>query len=128
MSDLRPRGVPIVIGGVERRILFTLNAIDAIESKYDKPLSDVLDMIVEGTLSDHVLRDVLMILLEDDAERTHYEHPEKEIAPPTEKEIGWFIGLDNQYLVMGLIFKAYGDSIPEPDGDDPNQESGRQNG
>lgn len=121
MSDLRPRGVPIVIDGVERRLLFTLNAIDAIQDKYDKTLSEVLDMMIDGTIGNHVMKDVLMILLDDEAERIQYEHPEEEIPRASEKEIGWFIGLDNQYDVMTLLFKAYGISVPEADEDDnPN--------
>lgn len=128
MSDLRPRGVPIVIGRVERRLLFTLNAIDAIQDKYDKTLSEVLDMMIDGTIGNHVMKDVLMILLEDEVERIQYEHPEREVPRISEKEIGWFIGLDNQYDVMTLLFKAYAISVPEADEDDnPNQTGGQQN-
>lgn len=126
MSDLRPRGIPIEINGVERKILFTLNAIDMIQEKYKKTLSEVLDMMLEGNLSDHVLRDVLLILLEDEREREKYKDPDINIEQLTVKELGWFLSIDNQYDVMKLIFRAYGISIPEPEEDDPNQESGQQ--
>lgn len=126
MSDLRPRGIPFEINGVERRLLFTLNAIDRIQEKYKKTLSEVLDMMLEGNLSDHVLRDVLLILLEDEREREKYKDPDSHIEQLTEKELGWFLSMDNQYDIMKLVFRAYGISIPETDENDPNQQSGQQ--
>lgn len=127
MSDLRPIGIPIIIDGVERHLLFTLNVIDKIQDKYEKPLSDVLEDVTNSELSDHLLRDVLIILLNDETEREIYKKPECGLKPVTEQEIGWFLCRDNQYEVMIRILKAYGVSIPEPDEDeDPNVESGQQ--
>lgn len=126
MSDLRPRGVPITVHGEDRSLLFTLNAIDKIQEKFDRTLSEVIDDIVKFDLSDHVLRDVLLILLEDEEEREskNQQHLREKIS---EKELGWFLGLDNQAAVTALVLKAYGVSLPEPDESDPNREGGQQN-
>lgn len=127
MSDLRPTGIPIVIDGVERHLLFTLNVIDKIQDKYGKPLSDTLTDVTNSELSDHLLRDVLIILLNDEVERENYKNPECGLKSVTEQEIGWFLCRDNQYEVIIQILKAYGISIPEPGEDeDPNAESGQQ--
>ena len=45
MSDLRPRGIPVMLNGEERHLLFTLNAIDAIQDEYEKTLNQRLDDI-----------------------------------------------------------------------------------
>lgn len=120
MSDLRPRGEVLNVDGVDRYLLFTLNAMDAIQSKFDKTIPEVLDMIVNEYPHSHTLRDVLLILTADEAERTKAKDPKSDIAPLDEQTLGWFIGADNYVDVMRLIFKAYGISMPEVDEDDPN--------
>lgn len=127
MSDLKPKGIEITINGVDRRILFTLNAIDKIQEKYGKPLHEVIDEITKFDLSNHALRDVLLILLEDEAERESVRNACYMPEEMTEKEMGWFLSLENQVEVTKLVLMAYGVSLPEPDESDPNVESGQQN-
>lgn len=127
MSDLKPKGIEITINGVNRRIMFTLNAIDKIQEKYGKPLHEVIDEITKFDLSNHVLRDVLLILLEDEAERENARNTYYMPEEMTEKEMGWFLSLENQVEVTKLVLMAYGVSLPEPDESDPNVESGQQN-
>lgn len=124
MSDLRPRGVPIVLGGVERHFLFTLNIIDEIQDKYGKNMHEVIEDLTHEEVFEHTLRDLTVILINDEAEKRGNET----LPLVTEQEVGEMIGLDNYYLVMATILKAYGISLPEPDEDnDPNRESGQQN-
>ena len=124
MSDLRPRGVPIVFDGVERHFLFTLNLIDEIQEKYDKNLLKVLDQMVKEDQSEHTLRDITMMLLNDEAERA--KRRGEEIPKVSEADVGEMIGLDNYWDVVKAILEAYGISLPEPEEEDPNQESGQQ--
>lgn len=68
-----------------------------------------------------------MILFEDEAERenvrnTHYMSDEL-----TEKEMGWFLSLENQVEVTKLVLMAYGVSFSERDENTPNVERGQQN-
>ena len=125
MSDLRPRGVKVVINGEERHLLFTLNAIDKIQSKYGLNASDVLDQIAGEYPEGRIILGVLQILTEDEAEREKALNPDSEVKPLDEKTLGWYIGADNYIEVMRLIFEAYGVSLPEPDGD-PKEEGGQQ--
>ena len=124
MSDLRPRGIPIVFDGVERHFLFTLNLIDEIQEKYGKNLLKVLDQMVKEDQSEHTLRDITMMLLNDEAERA--ERRGQEIPRVTEADVGEMIGMDNYWDVVKAILEAYGISLPEPEEEDPNQESGQQ--
>ena len=48
MSDLRPKGYALMVNGVERRFLFTLNAIDAVQSEFNKNVIEVIDEAVNG--------------------------------------------------------------------------------
>ena len=127
MSDLRPRGIPVLVNGEERHLLFTLNIIDEIQDRYEKTLSEVLDDITNEDISGHMLRDVLIMLLNDEVERERHRDPGSDLSEVTEQEAGWLIGLDNRFALVASVLKAYGVSLPEPGDDDPNQESGRTN-
>lgn len=126
MSDLRPRGIPIMVNGEERYLLFTLNAIDEIQDKFGETLGQVLNAITEEEIPGYILRDMLVILLNDEVEREKYRNPECGLKEITELEAGWIIGLDNRLELIAGILKAYGASIPEPEDTDPNQMSGQQ--
>ena len=125
MSDLRPRGIPILVNGEERHLLFTLNIIDEIQDRYEKTLSEVLDDVTNEDVSGHMLRDVLVMLLNDEVAREKYRDPESAMKEITEQEAGWLIGLDNRFALVASVLKAYGVSLPEPEDDDPNRESGQ---
>ena len=45
MSDLRPIGAPVVIGGQEYNILFTIGAIEAIQETCNKALVETMPAI-----------------------------------------------------------------------------------
>ncbi|MFR7388054.1 MAG: hypothetical protein ACLUTU_03505 [Blautia faecis] len=45
MSDLRPTGAPVVIGGQEYNILFTIGAIEAIQETCNKALVETMPAI-----------------------------------------------------------------------------------
>mgnify|MGYP000382210115 CR=1 FL=1 len=42
MSDLRPIGAPVVMGGQEYNILFTIGAIEAIQETCNKALDEII--------------------------------------------------------------------------------------
>ena len=48
MSDLRPTGAPVVIGGQEYNILFTIGAIEAIQESCNKALVETMPGNCEG--------------------------------------------------------------------------------
>lgn len=127
MSDLRPVGVPVELGGVERHFLFTLNAIDAIESHYGCTVFEALKKLTEQETQSEALRFFVTTLANDEAEREKWRDPDSGLRTITEKESGWLITLGNTRAVTTAIMMAYGISVPEPDDDDdPNQTGGQQ--
>lgn len=115
MSDLRPTGVPIMIEGVERHLLFTLNADDALQDKLDGSVDGILDLLADRKTATKTLRTVLAVLLEDEAQREKYKDPDSDLKVYTEQELGWIITVQNVQEVILCVLKAYGISLPEPD-------------
>ena len=126
MSDLRPTGVAVELEGVERHLLFTLNAIDDIQEHFDMELGQVINNLTDKAYAQDVVRYVLYALLNDEEERTRGKG--RELKKYSYKEIGWIITLENQIDITIAILEAYGISLPKTDAeeDDPNQTSGQQ--
>lgn len=131
MSDLNPRGVKIELGGQERKLLFTLNAVDEIQTKCNMALFDAVKFTADaadGKMDHDTLvnfRTITTILLNC--------NNEEEL---TEKEVGDLLDLENYKRTAWAVLNAYGISLPDPDEDDafedeedeekdPNTETGR---
>lgn len=125
MRDLRPKGVSVELAGVERKLLFTLNAIDAVQSRFNMPVLDALGKMFEPNEQNKAVRDILYLLLEDETEREKYFNPENAPAPVTDQEVGWMVNTLNRDEISMKIIQAYGLSIPEAEEEDPNRESGQ---
>ncbi len=125
MSDLRPRGVPVMVEGVERHFLFTLNVIDEIQDHYDMSLSDVVDKLTDKKESLKVMRYLIAALLNDEVARKGTEEKQN-LKLYSEEEVGWIVDATNMEKMTVALLKAYGLSIPEPDEDvSPNPVSGQ---
>lgn len=117
MSDLRPNGVEIEIGGQKRKLLFTINAIDEIQEKCNMPLYDAVKNVARAAdgKTDHDtlqnFRSVITILLNDGEEEAL-----------TEKAVGEMIDIGNYSRVAWLVLEAYGISMPDPDEADDEEE------
>ena len=123
MSDLRPRGVPIVLDGEERHLLFTLNVICELQDRRDKALNEIMEELADEKKSPYAMREIVTLLLNDEAERTEKKSGVQH-EKVTEREVGTMVAMDNYSEVMRAIFRAYGQSFPEPEDNDPNTESG----
>lgn len=130
MSDLRPQGVEVEIGGQKRSFLFTINVIDEIQEKCNLPLIDAMKRIVDfidKNAEDHeaitVFKNVVAALLNGDGSEEKLEVD----------EVGRLIHLGNYKMVAWKVLEAYGVSIPDPDDrdeeddedEDPNLETGQ---
>ena len=127
MSDLRPKGYGIMVNGIERNFLFTLNAIDAVQSEFNKNVLEVIDHAVNGKDVEQVktIRKLVEILLNDEAEREEFLHPGTKLETFTEKQAGWVVDAYLEEIKLAIMI-AYGLSMPEPE-EDPNQMSGQRN-
>ena len=127
MSDLRPRGIPVVLDGVEHRFLFTLNTIDSIQDATDKNMKDVMMELADEESSNKTLIYLVKTLINHEAEREKRKNPDCALETVTDQEVGDLIGMDNIVEVTAAVLSAYGYSLPKADEeDDPNRESGQQ--
>lgn len=122
MSDLQPQGVQIVIGDVERHLLFTISVIDKIQDKYGKPLSSVVEMLQDDDKIVQVVFDLMFLMINDEIDRERFFN-HKEAENMKEQELKYLMDYAHMGEYVGAILKAYGVSIPEAEDDDPNAES-----
>lgn len=127
MSDLRPVGTPIMLNGMERNFLFTLNVIDSIQSHYDLPVLEVLGKLFDEKEKVKTLKFLVTVLLNDEVEGEKYKNGNGTAKEVTEREVGAMIHVENMDEVIKTILKAYGISEPDADEDEvPNQKSEQQ--
>ncbi len=125
MSDVRPKGIPIDFAGTERHLLFTLNAIDEIESQFQISVIDALGQMYEPDTQNKAIKEILFILLEDEVKREKFFNPDSVLKSVSEQEIGWMVNTLNRNEITFKILRAYGLSMPEMEEEDPNQEGGQ---
>ena len=129
MSDLRPTGVPVVIGGQEYNILFTIGAIEAIQETCNKALVETMTAIER----------VADFKTDSEDVKTFYNVIAAFLTVDTGKEVkaedidGIIKPAEMKKIAITLL-EAYGFSMPDPDSDgedtedeeeeNPNQETG----
>lgn len=127
MSDLKPRGIPLMLDGVERRLLFTLNVIDDIQSETGRNMKEIMEDLADEKKMGNTLKYLVTTLVNDETEREKRKNPECTLEKITERDAGELIGMDNIVEITAKVMMAYGYSLPKPEDDDPNQEGGQQN-
>ena len=129
MSDLRPIGAPVVIGGQEYNILFTIGAIEAIQETCHKALVETMPAIAR----------VADFKTDSEDVKTFYNVIAAFLTVDTGKEVkaedidGIIKPAEMKKIAITLL-EAYGFSMPDPDSDgedtedeeeeNPNQETG----
>ena len=124
MSDLRPKGAQVEIGGVNRHFLFTLNAIDTIQSEKGMPVSNVMELLQDEAEVPGTVRYLATVLINDEIDRKNARTKEN-TESMTEKEVGWLIDISEIGKVADAIMTAYGISLPENEDEDPNASGSR---
>jgi hypothetical protein len=121
MSAIKDGRFPIMLDK-ERHLLFSLNAIDAMQDKFGG--FDKLDEMLSGKDSIKNLRWLLTVLLNEGAEAGEPEL--------TEKEVGRLIHTGNFLEVKSAIFKAFslgntGTTEPPARDEEDDEEDGEKN-
>lgn len=127
MGKINQRGTSIEIGGVERHLLFTLSVIDELQEHYDKPVSEVLNLIMTDERQAYkCIGYITTVLLNDEIRRNNYYH-HTEDPLLTEQEVGWMVDVQMASGdLLKAILKAYGISMAEDDeDDDPDPQKSR---
>lgn len=126
MSDLNPKGISAMIDGGERKLLFSINAIDEIQDRLNMPFLDAIEHIAHvadrSTEKEDLqaLKTIISVLISTE---------ENQI---TDKQVGDMIEFRELSTISWKILEAYGLSMPEPaedeededDDDDPKRAAG----
>lgn len=126
MGVMNNTGTPLNLDGVERHLLFTLNAVDEIQEHFDLPLQEVIGKLLKDDSAEETLKGLLVILFNDEVERLSYNGKECNIEKVDDRQIGWMLTNDNVIYAITSVLTAYGCDLPKQDEDDPNAKSGTQ--
>jgi len=131
-NDFNPLGVPIEIGGEERRFLFTFNLIADLQKDYEAPVYETLNsMIYDGAneFNAAVVVDVVYRLLEDEIEYRKFIGDTTKLKKYSRRQVGYLITNHNAGDVFNTILQAWTLSMPKPaeedEEEDPNVKSGQ---
>lgn len=122
MGNLNPAPVEIEFKGKVYKCSFTLNCIDEVQEHFDKSLTDVINIIVDGKQAVRNVRFLLTLLLnESETKRTGSEETFDEM------EVGAAVDFRNFGYYYDKILEALGISLPDDDGDADPEAMGGQN-
>ena len=113
--------ISIMIGGVERHLLFTFSAIDLIQDHFDLSLVEVIQMLRDERKMYKVAGYIISILIQDEISRNGGKGRGPELM-----EVMQMLDLSMTKRVLSAILRAYGISMPElsdeeDDLEDPEQ-------
>lgn len=117
MSDLRPEGIKVELGGKEYRLLFTINVIDEIQSRLNEGIFDAMDHIAEAAEGDWghetimAFCSIVAILLNGGEE-----------GPLTGKDVARMVTKNTYRPVAWAVMAAFGLSMPETDEDEDDED------
>jgi hypothetical protein len=125
MSDLRPTGTKITLGGKEYGMRFTLNAIDDIQEHFGIDISDLSGLFAEPNKRIKSIRYLLTLLINEDIDCVADETGE---TPKhlDERYVGRHIDATNIQSMMNAIMHSFSDGAPKRDDTEdetPNSQS-----
>ena len=111
MSDLNPRGISAMIDGGERKLLFSINAIDEIQDRLNLPFLDAVEHIahVADRFTDKEDLQVFKVML-------------SVLTGMDEKQIGDTVEYRELSKIAWKLLEAYGISMPEPSEDEEDED------
>jgi len=125
MRDLRPTTIWVTLGEKEYPMIFNLNTVDEIQTRFDKPLADILSDMVDDKAVYHTLKAILCILINEGIAVEQDNGQMMDEKPKTEKWIGRQISPSFSALseLQSRIFEAFDCSMPEPEDDNPDPQT-----
>lgn len=112
MSDLQPKPVEINLAGEKYDLLFSINVIDAIQDKFDAPISDLQELMKNYKTQFKTIRFVLTALINEGTKYRNETLDEKRKLV-TEDYVGLRINTNNLIDIAGSINKAFSDGVPK---------------
>lgn len=117
MSDLRPKGTKLTLGGKEYGLRFTLNAIDDIQDHFDVAIEELPKLFDEPKTRIKNIRYLITALINEDIACVNDETGGN--APLLdERYIGRQIDARNMGDIMTAIYACFADGTPRKDEDE----------
>lgn len=124
MSDLRPKHATIELGGKTYGLLFNINAMDAIQDRFDIPFSEIETLLNDERKAYKALKGITAILINEAIDDSESGEPHV-----TEAFVGRKITPNDILRLRVGINSALIGGMPESDVDeddeDPNGTSGQ---
>lgn len=116
MSDLRPTGTKITLGGKEYGLRFTINAIDDIQEHFDIDIENLGELFREKKGRIGKVRYLLTLLINEDIDCVADETGEKP-KHLDERYVGRQIDAANIRDTMSAIMRSFHNGTPKLDDD-----------
>ena len=129
MSDMKPTGIEIELGGKQIALLFNINAIENFQDKFNIPIEQLADVLKDKRAVYKNLKYMLMVLINEgiDNKNDDVEDPAQKEKHVDENWVGRKLVPANLPRLQTAILNAFTAGVPiSEDGDDPNPESEQQ--
>lgn len=124
MSDMNPKPTTIILGGKEYGLLFTLNAIDDIQDKFDISIENLTELFDNSKTNIKAIRYLLTVLINEGIDYKNDETGEK-TPHVNERFVGRQINAQNMQEAIQAIVSSFSSGAPEGD-ESPNAQSEQQ--
>ena len=118
MSELNPKGNALTIGKRTYNLVFSVNIIDDIQDRFDKPISELPTLLQDERMRFKVTK-YLVCALVNEAVDIHNDTSDEKWEKVDERYIGRNMTTQNIATYTTVIMKTFADSAPKVD-DDPN--------
>lgn len=116
-TTLRPdRGLPVVIGGITFHFLYTFAVIDELQSRYDAPMSEILNKLTNDRSFFEAAGHMIEALIKSDL----YNHGET--VAPTFDQIMHVLTIRDTARIVKALFEEYTTDMPQRDEDDDDED------
>lgn len=118
MSDLKPHGISVTIAGEEVKILFSIGAIDEVQSECNLGIFDVMEKILQAS---HMIlkHDVVQTFATTLSVIVNYNNVDFQT---TTEDILDAVLLDEYPALASAMLDAFGISMPEKDEDEDDDD------
>ena len=114
MSDFKAANLTFDLNGVEYGAVFTLNVVDSLQSKYNKPIDDVLKMTSDSVTCVSATKALIAAMINEWAD-IQKDNGVTSFNYVTENFVGRYLDIAS-FLNEGSLNNVISASLPEDDG------------
>lgn len=114
MSDFKAANLTFDLNGVEYGAVFTLNVVDSLQSKYNKPIDDVLKMVSDSVTCVSATKALIAAMINEWVD-IQKDNGVTSFNYVTENFVGRYLDITT-FLNEGALDDVISASLPEDDG------------